>query len=131
MKKFKFCLIIDDDHLSNIISENSIFKNGIAEQIKSLLSVESAIEFLESLVGSTAFPDLIFLDIHFPTDQDGWDFLEHFSEAFEDKQQNLQLYLLTSSISKKDIEKATAYKMVEGFISKPLTKEKILNLFKD
>jgi CheY-like chemotaxis protein len=52
---------------------------------------------------------------------DGWDFIEEVGI----KEIHIPIYMLTSSIDKNDNEKAKKYKVVKGFLNKPLKQEKL------
>jgi CheY-like chemotaxis protein len=62
----------------------------------------------------------------------GWEFLveyeRHFSEMTRE-QTEVKIYILTSSVSRADIDKAKENSNVEDFISKPLTTEIIERLY--
>ncbi len=54
---------------------------------------------------------------------DGWEFLEAFSQLKYEKQ--ISVIILTSSINPEDEEKSESFSVVKGFLSKPLTSEKL------
>lgn len=51
----------------------------------------------------------------------GWDFLNSI-DSFINKA-NTHIYILTSSINKLDMDKATQYTLIEKYLSKPINKE--------
>ena len=55
----------------------------------------------------------------------GWEFLERFDELGEHTKKRIKIYILSSSVDKRDIEKAKADKNVVHYLTKPLTKETI------
>ena len=57
---------------------------------------------------------------------DGFEFLERLEKM--PSIQNLWVIILATSLYKRDVEKAKAFKL-ETFIEKPLTKEKLETLF--
>jgi two-component system, chemotaxis family, chemotaxis protein CheY len=126
MKKINSALIIDDDRTSNVICENILLNAQITDKVLSFLSVEEGLAYLQKTKNTDEFPELILLDIKFPT-TDGWEFLTEYKNLGMTQQTNL--YVLTSSISKKDYTKALEDENVKGFITKPLTKDRILKLF--
>jgi CheY-like chemotaxis protein len=70
------------------------------------------------------FPEIIFLDINMP-EMNGWDFLEALQELPSHLSNKCRIVMLSSSIDTADIRKARTYAMVEDFISKPLTVDKL------
>ncbi len=123
---YKQALIIDDDYTSNLITENLLLSMQVSEQVQSILKIEEAQKhFLQAFQNHT-LPDLILLDLNFP-EGSGWIFLEFYKEQVEkETPKHLpKLFILTSSIARKDIEKAQMTHLVQGFISKPLLREKV------
>jgi CheY-like chemotaxis protein len=112
----KICLIDDDDmqHWLNVRIIHSIDKTI---EIFSYSSAEIA---LNDLMVNKIIPDVILLDINMPL-MDGWDFIEEVGA----REINIPIYMLTSSIDKSDNEKAKKYKVVKGFLNKPLKQEKL------
>jgi CheY-like chemotaxis protein len=58
----------------------------------------------------------------------GWDFIEAYEKLSID--QKVDVYMLSSSVYENDIERAKSYKSVKGFISKPLSIERLSELLK-
>ena len=70
-------------------------------------------------------PDIIFLDLWMPV-LDGWDFLEAFNTLYHTFSKSIQIYIVSVSIHPADVKRALAYEFVKDFISKPITKEKLI-----
>lgn len=126
MQKFKRVMIIDDDRTNNIICESVIMAKKIAESVKSFLSVAGSLSYLRA---TKNLPDVLFLDINFGGEQDGWYFLEEYKKLMKEQEHKTLIYVLSSSIAQKDIDKANNDVEVSKFISKPLTPTKIEKLF--
>ncbi len=127
MKKISVACLIEDDpvqvflvskllELSKKVDETWIFKNG-----------KDAHEGLKEKYEATgALPNLILLDINMPI-WDGWEFLKEF--------RNLELpftgkvYILTSSLSTEDFQKAEEYKLSDKYLKKPLKINELNNVF--
>lgn len=116
--------LIDDDEIQNLINTKviSIVAEGI--QVKAFTSAETALSALKEKVDG--LPDMIFLDINMPK-MNGWDFLDAYQQV-EDK---VKVYMLSSSINSKDIQKSETYEVVNGFICKPLVVEKLSEILKE
>ena len=86
-----------------------------------------AIEYLQELIaGNEVLPHLILIDINMPV-LNGWEFLDAYEKL--GIQTEIDMYMLSSSVYENDIEKAKTYKTVKGFISKPLSIERLVELF--
>lgn len=114
--------LIDDDELSNYVNKTILTTQQFAEHIVVFSNAQQALTALQA--GATQagmlLPEVIFLDMDMPI-LDGWDFLLAYRQLPDFIKNGCQLYMLTSSISDADAEKASTYKEVVGFISKPLT----------
>lgn len=128
MKKLNCILLIDDNVHDNYFHSRVIEESDAANQVKTALTGDEAIAYLEkSKVHSPEYPkpDLIFLDINMPG-MNGFEFLE------EAKGKNLictdkqtVVVMLTSSLNPND-EKTADEKFsteIKDFLNKPLTKE--------
>jgi CheY-like chemotaxis protein len=126
-KKYKI-LVVDDDFINNIITEEIIKNTGLAEEIHIATNGQEAIDFIRQhcLTGmSGSCVDLILLDLNMPI-MDGFEFLEKM-EGFP-VQQDLKIVVLTTSTDNRDIDRANKYP-IAGFLSKPLTIDKFTNLY--
>tara|TARA_R110002051_G_scaffold71624_4_gene129352 strand:+ start:15013 stop:15414 length:402 start_codon:yes stop_codon:yes gene_type:complete len=121
MSAFSSCCIIDDDEFFSIsskiilkqveFSDNVLYYSGGQEALDGLIGL---------LVENIKLPTIIFLDLNMPK-RDGWSFLEEFEDLPEDKIKHIQIYITSSFISPTLMEKAKNYKLVKGYIVKPLT----------
>lgn len=123
MKKFKRILLIDDDPIANFLHENLIRELNFAEEVIVKTDAEEALGYLkhqcEVRNQSVGYIDLILLDLNMPN-IGGFEFLDKMKDLSLKK--TIEVVILTSSISKKDIEMAHQYRIKE-FLSKPLTEE--------
>jgi CheY-like chemotaxis protein len=84
-------------------------------------SAEEALVYLtECLENNSSFPEIIFLDIRMPS-MDGFDFLREFAKFPPTVHFACNIFILSSSVNSRDIERAKKNSFVSGFITKPLT----------
>ncbi len=121
----KSICVIDDDQIYQIIIKKIISRAGIFENV---LCYGNGFKALEDLKDpAILLPRLILLDINMPG-MDGWEFLDHLRDHRPDLTSNTSIYIVTSSIAFSDRDKAKAIPEVSGFISKPLTVEKLIEI---
>jgi CheY-like chemotaxis protein len=113
--------LIDDDELSNYLTENILQANKFSSEIRSFTNAQEALAELEASVGTELFPDFIFLDLNMPT-LDGWDFLQIYRTFPEEVRGNCTLYILSSSIDEDDITRSKIHENIRDFFFKPLSK---------
>ena len=73
-------------------------------------------------------PDYILLDINMPI-MNGWEFLDEYKRLNIDPAGKSKIFIISSSVFSNDINKARSYPLVKSFISKPLSVEKIKEMF--
>ncbi len=115
-------LLIDDDPINNIVNNKLLHKFDSSLRIIEFLSARNALKHLQNQ--ENKLPDIILLDINMP-EMNGWEFLK----AYEPLGLACKLFLLTSSIAHEDIQKAKEFKVVQGFLTKPLEDDKIRRIF--
>jgi CheY-like chemotaxis protein len=114
--------LIDDDDLAIYLTEQLLRTEGFSNCI---CTFQSAQEALEKLVGrGQAVPQVVFLDLNMPL-MDGWQFLDALAPYQEMLRGTCHIYILTSSLALKDLEKSKEYELVAGLIHKPLDSEEI------
>jgi CheY-like chemotaxis protein len=67
-------------------------------------------------------PDTIFLDLNMP-EHDGWYVLDALEAMYFELCKRIRVYIVSASVSPKDIARAKRYHFIKGFISKPITGE--------
>ncbi|MGB6150825.1 MAG: response regulator [Pricia sp.] len=123
MKKIKKLCIIDDDPIfiygtKRLMAEIDFYETVVVYQ--------NGQDALDGLNGITAngeqFPSVIFLDLNMPI-MNGWEFLEDFIKIPNDNREKVVIYIISSSVDPRDLERIKNYKVVNNYILKPISKE--------
>lgn len=121
-------LLIDDSDADNYYHRFSIEKSGLTNSVESCTSALDALDrLIEALEGHAAMPDIIFLDINIPS-VDGWEFLEHYKRCINIHHRHAKIFMLSTSVNPQDRARAEIHPLITGYISKPLTTEKFIQL---
>ncbi|HTA27442.1 MAG TPA: response regulator [Bacteroidia bacterium] len=122
-------VVIDDDNVNNAVCTAAIktATNGITPVCFS--NPVEAFHYIEHeyLIAHENVPTILFLDLGMP-EMSGWDWLFKFEQLPHALKKQITIYILTSSISSKDAEKARYNVYVKGYILKPLQKAKVLEV---
>ncbi|KEO72405.1 histidine kinase [Anditalea andensis] len=110
LKKTSSILIVDDDKVQHMINRKILHR---FDPTLNLYFFDNPLEALEWLKDNSA--DILLLDINMP-EMKGWEFLEIMTE----RGINMEVKMLSSSIDPRDIDKSKKYKLVSGFLVKPL-----------
>lgn len=131
LNKLASILIVDDDPVTCFLQANLIRDMGYTGNLHDSYYAEAALTYLEETrsVGAeaTALSSmLILLDIKMPF-VDGFEFLKRLSEADQINKEKLHIAILTTSISRRDFNRASKFSIAD-FLVKPLTEEKLKGL---
>lgn len=123
-------LLVDDDEINNFISIKLIRKALFNAEITACLNGKFAIDQLVEMQrkGADKLPDYILLDINMPI-MNGWEFLDEYKRLNIDPDGKTKIFIISSSVFSNDINKARSYQLVKSFISKPLSVDKIKEMF--
>ncbi len=123
-------LLVDDDPISNSLTKMILKKSFDELHINDFTMPENGLEFMKS-EHSHNLPDgktTLFLDINMPT-MSGWEYLEEFELFDASIKKQFDIYILSSSVDPKDINRAKENPLIIDFIEKPLKKETLLKMF--
>lgn len=121
----KHFILIDDDEIFNFIHNQIIRQANPEAKITIFQSALYAIEFLKN--NQEKEPDYIFLDVNMP-EMNGFEFLEEFNSIKKSFNNSSKIFMVTSSLDRRDHERAREFSEVVDFIDKPLSIEFIKNL---
>ena len=124
----KSVLIIDNDPIYLTITQKIIEKIDLASSISIEKNGFTAIQFLTNAIeNKIELPQIIFLDIEMPV-MNGWEFMDEYCKIDKSFLSNTTIYIVSSSISAVDKDKAKAFSEIKDFISKPLTIETLKSI---
>lgn len=128
MSVIKNTYVIDDDPSFTYMMKLYLKGLGKFGQILSYENGQDAIESLTKKVSSNkALPEVIFLDLNMPV-MDGWEFLEDFLKLPTKVRKGISLYIVSSSIDPRDLERIHAMDNVNGYILKPISAEDLTSV---
>lgn len=119
-------IVIDDDALNNKICRACIEKLFKEANVTTFTDPQLGFDHLSAEYADpeNELEAILFLDINMPV-MNGWEFLEKFEKLEDTLKRKIKIYILSSSVDKRDMEKAQANKNVVYYLIKPLTKETI------
>ncbi len=123
-------IVIDDDPLNNTICKLTIKKAVGVLDVKTFTDPLAGLRYVsEEYPGSAeaSRPTFLFLDINMPI-MNGWEFLEKYEQLSHSIRESIRLYILSSSVDDRDIERASHNPNIVSYLAKPITKEIILDL---
>lgn len=120
--------LIDDDEVFVFLTKKLIAQTEQAVILETYINGQEAIDRLREIsADESALPDLVLLDLNMPV-MDGWEFLNAFQEVEFSAPEKIHLYIVTSSISPYEVERAKQIPAVQEFIVKPMVKQKFVEL---
>lgn len=120
--------LVDDDRIFQLIAEKSIKATRLTNRIIQFSNGSDAINYLQEHANDESrLPDLLFLDISMPI-ADGWMFMEDYINLKPQMRKNIRIYMVSSSIDPRDIERARSMKYIEEYIIKPIGQDKFARI---
>jgi CheY-like chemotaxis protein len=118
-KRYKTCLLIDDNYIDNYVTRRILESAEFTEQV---IVSQSANEAIETLRAGLIRPDVIFLDIRMPM-MGGFEFLQEYDKLEIEGKMAIKIFMLSSSLDPTDLKKSINNKYITQFIHKPLTQK--------
>jgi len=123
--------VVDDDKIFQLIATRSIKATQFSGKILQFNNGSEAIQYLEEHANDEhALPDLLFLDINMPL-VDGWMFMEDYISLKSRIHKLIRIYMVSSSIDPKDIERAKAISDIKEYVTKPISQQKFAALISE
>jgi len=123
-------LLIDDDELYLYLMEKTIRQISNELVVTSFTDGEQAVEYIaECTEAKVELPEVIFLDINMPF-LDGWGFLKEFKKLKPKIINNINIYMVSSSMRDSDVKRASHFEELTGYVVKPVNKVQLAEIFK-
>ncbi|TLP76791.1 response regulator [Maribacter sp. ACAM166] len=129
MKAKSNILLVDDDTLYLYLMEHTIKQLTETLKVDTFTDGEQAVEFITKCTEENVeLPDVIFLDINMPF-LDGWGFLAEFKKLKTKIENNVNIYMVTSSMRDSDRKRAAEFEELSGYVIKPVNKVQLKEIF--
>jgi two-component system chemotaxis response regulator CheY len=120
--------LVDDDKIYQLITLRTITNTELTDEVLQFENGEDAIDFLKQhACVEDKLPDYIFLDINMPY-MDGWMFLEEFEAMKNSIKKDITIFMVSSSIDPRDVERASNNPNISQYVIKPISIEKFKEL---
>ncbi|MCF2487958.1 response regulator [Dyadobacter sp. CY347] len=118
MKPLLHFFLIDDSTFDLFIYEKLLKKSGITDSVKTFNSARDALKYLVSQADSLP-ESVILLDLQMP-DMNGFEFIDEFDHLPQSLHEKIRIFMLSSTIDTRDIDKAKASRHIIDLLPKPL-----------
>ena len=134
VSKIKTCCIIDDDPIFIYGTRRIMKEVNFCDEFIVFNDGQDALDGLSKIVDlGKKVPQVMFLDLNMPV-MNGWEFLDEVLQLHSNIFENTSVYITSSSLDPRDLEKVKNYKVVSNYILKPITPndlENVLNSLKN
>ena len=131
-QKVELACIIDDDKIYVNLVKKIIEIKKLSENLLIYKNGKEALDYFKNSMSSVThedlLPDIIFLDLNMPV-MDGWEFLNEFLKIKNNQNKKITLYVVSSSIDPRDLERVKSFNMVTDYLIKPIELKKFEKIF--
>lgn len=130
-QKVELACIIDDDKIYVNLVRKIIEIKKLSENLLIFKNGKEALDYFKLIMENLSeekLPDIIFLDLNMPV-MDGWEFLGEFVKIKNNFEKKITLYVVSSSIDPRDLERAKSFNMVTDYLIKPIELKKFEKIF--
>ncbi|MDT0685390.1 response regulator [Autumnicola psychrophila] len=130
-QKIELACIIDDDKIYVNLVKKIIEIKQLSENLLIYKNGKEAMDHFKHILGNMSeerLPEIIFLDLNMPV-MDGWEFLNEFVKIKNNFNKKITLYVVSSSIDPRDLERAKSINMVTDYLIKPIELKKFEKIF--
>ena len=127
MKTYRSIMLVDDDSISNFITESRLRILSKDFRIQRFSNGRKLLDFFETKWENEDefFPALMLLDLNMPV-MDGFEFLEKFQILRNSDR--VDVVILSSSSRNVDKEMSRQFPQVKGYIEKPFKEEQLMDV---
>ena len=128
MSKVQKCCIIDDDPIFVYGTKRIMKEINFCEEIIVYNNGQEALDGLSKISSlGKKIPEVIFLDLNMPI-MNGWEFLDEITKLPSNNFEKTYIYIISSSVDTRDLERVQTYKVVNNYILKPITPNDLENV---
>jgi CheY-like chemotaxis protein len=128
----KTVLLIDDDDVFRYIVKRVIELKTPHVELIPTNSCRAALQVLDELQNGkvSVTPDIILLDLDMPV-MNGFEFLDIYESKLKQMNPNIKIYIVSTTLSNDEKQKAISYESVAAFLPKPIAPETMETVFND
>ena len=131
MKKIEKACIIDDDPIFIYGTKRIMNEVSFSEEIIVYHDGQEALDGLTAITDrGEELPAVIFVDLNMPV-MNGWEFLEAFLTIPNHNREKVIVYIISSSIDPRDLDRIKNYPVVDQYILKPITTEALEDVLRN
>ncbi len=130
MSKIEKCCIIDDDPVFIYGTKRIMKEVDFCDDLIIFNNGSEALEGLKKISDQgLKIPEVIFLNLNMPV-FNGWEFLDEFIHIPSNNLEKTLIYIISSSVEPRDLEKVKNYKDITNYILKPITPNDLEDIIK-